>query len=65
MNLGQGMAAAAIILIAVLTIPSSACSIFMSKELYGCQCLGHLRSEQMLMHVICAWRLYKSGLRSV
>ena len=38
---------------AVLPIPTSVCSIFcVSKQQYGCQCLGFLVCTQMLMHAM-------------
>ena len=40
---------------AVLPIPVSMCSIFMSKQLYGCQCLGFLTCAQVLRHAIVHW----------
>ena len=43
---GQGTAATR----AVLSIPISMCSISVSKQWYGSQCLGFLTCVQMLMH---------------
>ena len=53
-----GKATAAIT--AVLTIPTRACSVFVFKQSYGCQCLGLLMCTWMLM---LTQGLYRHSLR--
>ena len=48
---GYGTAAAR----AALPIPVSVCGIFMSKQCYGCRCLGLLTCTLMLMYAIAQW----------
>ena len=47
-----------------LPIPTSVCRIFVSKQWYGCQCLGFLTCAQMLMYMVAHGMKFNISLLS-